>query len=223
MEKTLKFLKKLKKNNNREWFQDNKKEYLDSQQEMVDFADEVLGQMNDIDVIETVSGKKSLYRIYRDIRFSPNKLPYKTNRSGSLRRAGADRRGGFYFSIEPGNTMIGGGFYQPNKEDLELIRRHLEMDASDLRAVFEDKKFASYYGELMGEQLKTVPRGFDKEDPNIDLLRFKSFYVMHTFTDKEVCSKDFVKKVVEGYALLLPFFEVMTDYLTTNLDGESLI
>jgi len=223
MEITLNFLKKLKKNNNRDWFQENKNEYQQSNEEMIVFAEQLLERMDSFDKIETVSGKKSLFRIYRDVRFSKNKEPYKTNRSGSYRRAGDDRRGGYYFSIEPGNTMIGGGFYQPNKEDLERIRRHIEMDPSPLRKVLKEKGFKDFYGELLGEQLKSVPRGFDKEDPNIDLLRYKSFYTIHQFTDNEVLADDFVEQVATGYEKILPYFEVMTDFLTTNLDGESLI
>ncbi|MBD98636.1 MAG: TIGR02453 family protein [Verrucomicrobia bacterium] len=223
MEKTLNFLKKLKKNNNRDWFQENKSEYIQSNEEMIAFADQLLERMDSFDKIETVSGKKSLYRIYRDVRFSPNKQPYKTNRSGSFRRKGADRRGGYYFSIEPGNTMVGGGFYQPNKEDLELIRRHIEMDADPLHAVLNEKNFKRFYGPLQGEQLKTVPRGFNKEDPNIELLRYKNFYTMHQFSDKDVLADDFVDQVASAYKQLLSYFQVMTDFLTTNLDGESLI
>lgn len=223
MKKTIEFLSQLKKNNNREWFQENKKQYQDSHQEAVQFADQLIEKMNAFDKIETPSGKRSLFRIYRDIRFSKDKTPYKVSRSGSLRRHGADRRGGFYFSIEPGNTMIGGGFYQPNKEDLELIRKHIEMDANPLKKVLESKGFKDYYGELRGEQLKTAPKGFDKDDPNIDLLRYKGMYVMHTFSDKEVLSGDFIDQVVKGYKKLLPFFGVMTEFLTTNLNGESLL
>jgi uncharacterized protein (TIGR02453 family) len=220
---TFDFLKDLKKNNDREWFQENKKRYDASHKEMYTFADALIEKLNEKDLIDTPSGKKSLFRIYRDVRFSKNKDPYKTNRSGSFRRAGADRRGGFYYSIEPGNTMIGGGFYAPNKEDLQLIRDQISMDSSPLRKVLNDKKFKVYFGELLGDQLKTVPRGFDKEDPNIDLLRYKSFYVFHSYTDKEVLKPDFLNKAAEGMLNILPFFNVMTDYLTTDLNGESTI
>lgn len=220
---SLDYLKDLKKNNNREWFQENKKRYEESNREMIAFADALLEKMNQFDKIETISGKKSLFRIYRDVRFSKNKEPYKTNRSGSFRRAGEDRRGGYYFSIEPGNSMIGGGFYAPSKEDLQHIRNQIDLDASPLRNALNQKNFKSYYGSLLGEQLKTAPRGFDADHPAIDLLRFKNFYVMHQFSDKEVLANDFVDKVAEGLKRLDPFFSAMTDYLTTNLNGESII
>lgn len=119
--------------------------------------------------------------------------------------------------------MIGGGFYQPNSDDLLHIRKQIELDATPLRKVIQSKKFKDYFGELLGEQVKTAPRGFEKNDPNIDLLRHKSFYIMHPFTDKEVLSADFSQKVAEGYKNVLPFFDAMTSYLTTNLNGESLL
>lgn len=222
-EHTFQFLKELKENNNREWFTENKPRYEKSHKEVYTFADELIKKMNKFDQIETPSGKKSLFRIYRDVRFSKNKDPYKVNRTGSFARSGADKRGGYYFCIEPGNSMIGGGFYQPNADDLNLIRKQIELDASPLREAVGSKKFKAYYGNLLGEQLKTAPRGFEKDDPNIDLLRHKGFYVMHKFSDEEVLSNDFEDKVIEGYKIIQPFFKAMTNYLTTDLNGESLI
>ena len=220
---TFNFLKELKINNNREWFQENRNKYEASHQEMAALGDELLKRLNQFDEIETISGKKSLFRIYRDVRFSKNKAPYKTNRSGSFKRAGENRRGGYYFSIEPGNSMIGGGFYAPNAADLKLIREQIEMDAEPLKQALANKKFKNYFGELLGEKLKTVPRGFNADDPNIDLLRFKNFYVMKKFSDQEVMSADFPDQIIKGYQIIQPFFEAMTLYLTTDLNGESLI
>ena len=220
---TLDFLKDLKANNNRDWFTENKPRYEKSHKEMYTFAESIIERLNQFDTISTPSGKKSLYRIYRDVRFSKNKDPYKTNRSGSFSREGADRRGGYYFSISPGETIIGGGFYQPNADDLNLIRKQIEMDASPLRAVLNSKNFRQTFGDLLGEQLKTAPRGFEKDDPNIDLLRYKSFYVFKSFSDKEVLADNFESRVIEVYKAIQPFFKVMTDYLTTDLNGEPLI
>ncbi len=226
MKKTMAFLNKLKVNNNRDWFQENKEEYLESHEEMAEFGEKLLNGLNglnEFDEIKTPSGKKSLFRIYRDVRFSKNKEPYKSNRSGSFARQGDNRRGGYYYSIQPGNSMIGGGFYGPSTEDLNHIRKQIELDSEPLRSAFKNKKLKSYYSDLLGEQLKTAPRGFEKDDPNIDLLRYKSFYVMHTFSDDEVLADDFHNKVIEGYKALTPFFDSMTNYLTTDLNGESTI
>lgn len=220
---TFQFLEELQQNNSREWFTEHKPRYEKSHKEMYTFAESIIEKLNKFDSIATPSGKKSLFRIYRDVRFSKNKDPYKTNRSGSFGREGSKRRGGYYFSISPGETMIGGGFYQPNTDDLNLIRKQIEMDASPLRKVMKSKTFKTTFNNLLGEQLKTAPRGFEKDDPNIDLLRYKSFYVFKSFSDEEVLAENFEDKVIQVYKDIQPFFQVMTDYLTTDLNGESTI
>lgn len=220
---TFDFLKKLKKNNDRDWFNENKKVYQASHEEMIALADKLFQRISEFDELEEISPKKALFRIYRDVRFSKNKDPYKTNRSGYFRRKGAERRGSYYFSIEPGNTFIGGGFYQPESADLNHIRQQIDLDATPLRKALADKQFKSYYGEMLGEQLKTAPRDYDKDHPEIDLLRYKGFYFMHAFADAEVMSDDFEKKATEGFKLLMPFQNVMTEYLTTDLNGSPIV
>jgi len=217
---TFDFLKQIGKNNSREWFQENKSTYEKSHEEVIAFADKLIDLVNSFDVLDTQSGKKALYRIYRDTRFSKDKTPYKTMWGGYLRRSGAMRRGGFHFDIEPnGKSFIGGGFWSPNKEDLLLVRQQIEADASPLRNVIESSDFKSFFHELKGAQLKTAPKGFDKEHEEIDLLRYKQFLVKHDFTDKEVLSSEYVHLVAEGFKNMLPFFDVMTEYLTTDLNG----
>ena len=220
---TFDFLKDLKKNNEREWFQANKKRYQSSQLELEALAEDLMTRVQKFDVLEEKAAKKTLFRIYRDVRFSKNKEPYKTNRSGYFARQGAERRGAFCFSVEPGNTMIGGGFYQPESSDLNHLRQQIDLDATPLKKAVNAKKFKDYFGEMMGEKLKTQPRGFEKDHPELELLRHKSFYFMKTFSDKEVLSSDFEKVAANGFKLLLPFFGAMTEYLTTDLNGASLI
>ena len=216
------FLKQLKKNNNRDWFNAHKDQYLISHQNAIGFAEGLLELLGKQDNIETVSGKKSLYRIYRDIRFSKNKTPYKTHWGGFFSRATQQLRGGYYFHIEPGNSFIGGGFWQPNSEDLKRIRMSIAADDSELRAVLSDKKFKGTFGELMGDQVKTAPQGYKKDHPSIDLLRFKQFLVMKKFTDKEVLDKGFTNEVVKTFIAMRPFFDYMSEVLTTDANGEPL-
>ncbi|RZM27697.1 MAG: DUF2461 domain-containing protein, partial [Pedobacter sp.] len=154
---SLEFLKTLKANNNREWFAIHKDRYLAELELIEGFADELLNGLNTHDVIETLSGKKSLYRIYRDTRFSKDKIPYKTHWSGSFKRATKYRRGGYYFHVEPGNTFVAGGFWGPNPDDLKLIRESIAFDAEPLRAILKSPEFISSFGELRGDQLKTTP------------------------------------------------------------------
>lgn len=220
---TFDFLKELKKNNNRDWFQENKKRYQASHAEMEALAEDLMRRVNEFDQLEEVQAKKTLFRIYRDVRFSKNKEPYKTNRSGYFLRKGKERRGSYYFSIEPGNSFIGGGFYQPEAADLNHIRQQIDLQAEALKDVINDKKFKKHYGDMLGEKLKTQPRGFDKDHPEIELLRHKGFYFMKALSDKEVMSDDFPKKVAESFQILLPFNEVMTDFLTTDLNGAPIV
>ena len=217
------FLEKLKANNNRDWFQANKSEYQENHQEMIAFADDLLSKLNEHDIIETVSGKKSLFRIYRDVRFSKDKSPYKTHWSGGFKRATQFRRGGYYFHIQPGgNSMVGGGFWNPNKEDLLRIRKEIATDASELRAILRDQNFVNTFGELEGNQLKRAPKGFDPEHEAIDLLRYKQFIFSRNFTDAEVLEPNFSETLDQCFQAMRPFFDYMSDVLTTDANGESL-
>ena len=216
------FLNTLQKNNNREWFAEHKDEFLKEQALLEAFADDVLKQLNTQDVIETVSGKKSMYRIYRDTRFSKDKTPYKTHWSGSFKRAGKSRRGGYYFHIEPGNSFVAGGFWGPNAEDLKLIRDNLAFDASALREIIQSQSFVSNFGNLKGDQLKTTPKGFDAGHPDIDLLRYKQFILIKKYTDEQVLAQGFPELVVQTFFQMRPFLDYMTEIMTTDANGMDL-
>ena len=213
------FLKDLKSNNTREWFNEHKSVFQDHQKEVKAFYQEVESQLGQTDLIE----KHKVFRIYRDVRFSKDKTPYKSRFAGYFMRATKELRGGYYLNVEPGNSIVGGGFYGPESDDLKRIRKEFEQDDSEMRAILNNKKFKATFGELQGAELKSAPRGFDPEHPAIDLIRKKQFYVIRKFTDKEVQSPDFGKQVIETYQTIRPFFDYMSAVLTTNLDGESLL
>lgn len=212
------FLNKLKNNNNRDWFTEHKDEFIKEQSYIEKFADALLLELNTHDVIETPTGKKSLHRIYRDVRFSKEKTPYKTNWSGSFRRAGK-RRGGCYFHIEKGNCFIAGGFWAPNPIDLKRIREDFAFDDTPMRKILKSKSFVSTFGEMQGEQLKTTPKGFDAENSAIDLLRYKQFLLIRNFTDKEVLDKNFLKEANQTFKNMRPFFDYMSEVLATDVNG----
>lgn len=216
------FLRLLKNNNERNWFNDHKMAYQKELGYIESFAQQLLDLMNTHDVIETASGKKSLYRIYRDTRFSNDKTPYKTHWSGSFKRAGKQRRGGYYFHIEPGNSFVAGGFFGPSPQDLKLIREQISFDAAPLREILSVESFASFFGALKGEQLKTAPKGFDADHQDIDLLRYKQFLLIHKFTDEEVLSTDFLGYCNQGFKNMRPFFDYMSEILTTDANGMDL-
>ena len=221
-EATIVFLKNLKENNNKDWFDTNKSEYQKQLESMVSFADGLLEKLSIHDVIETASGKKSLHRIYRDTRFSKEKIPYKNNWSGGFSRATKERRGGYYFHIEPGNTFVAGGFFGPNAEDLKRVRDEISRDSSELRAILKSKEFKNTFGSLQGEQLKTTPKGFNADDKAIDLLRFKQFILVKKFTDKEVLAPKFTDEVNLAFKNMRPFFDYMSEVLTTDGNGNPL-
>ncbi|SDP97932.1 TIGR02453 family protein [Mucilaginibacter sp. OK268] len=213
------FLNALKQNNNREWFNLHKAQFEKEQGHLQIFAEALLQKMNMHDLIETVSGKKSLYRIYRDTRFSSDKTPYKIHWPGSFKRATKYRRGGYYFHIEPGNSFIGGGFWGPNPQDLKLIREDIAFDATPLRNILNDPTFISVFETLKGEQLKTTPKGFDAGHEAIDLLRYKQFLLMKRFTDAEVLDPLFVDQVNSTFKNMRPFLDYMSEVLSTDVNG----
>lgn len=220
---SLDFVKKLSENNQREWFNAHKDLYLKAQENIIGFADALLAEMHNHDHIETVSGKKSLHRIYRDVRFSKEKLPYNTYWGGGFSRATKQLRGGYYFHIESGNSFVAGGFWGPNADDLKRIRQDIDVNYEELQALLADKTFVKTFGKLLGEQVSSSPRGYDKGHPGIELLRYKQYLVKHHFTDDEVLSPDFVQKANEVYKKMRPFFDYMSDVLTTDANGEPIV
>ncbi|MFT4681221.1 MAG: hypothetical protein ACI9FU_001839 [Granulosicoccus sp.] len=215
-----KFLKDLEQHNTRDWFAENKPKYLAANEYFKVLAEEINEGMQKQDNLE----KMKLYRIYRDVRFSKNKAPYKNSFSGGFARATKALRGGYYFHLQPGgNSMVGGGFWGPNAEDLLRIRQEIALDAAPLRKIINSASFKKHFGELQGQQLKTAPRDFPKDHPDIDLLRYKSFTVHKTFTDKEVQSPGFAKEVLKYFQATRPFFDYMSEVLTTDANGVSTI
>ena len=217
---SLEYLKKLKKNNNRDWFNETKptfKKAQDNAKELYAAIRENLEKHDEID-------KFKLFRIYRDVRFSKDKTPYQPHFAGSFSRLGKELRGGYYLRIRPGESFLAGGFWEPNKEDILRIRREIEQDASEIRDILKDKNYIKYFGGTFeGEELKTAPRGFDKAHPDVDLLRKKGFIAVRNFTDKEVLASNFLDEIDNSYKALRPFFNLFSDILTTNLNGESII
>jgi uncharacterized protein (TIGR02453 family) len=219
----IEFLKLVKKNNNRDWFNANKDRYLKEHESIIAFADALLFEMNKHDNIETPTGKKSLHRIYRDTRFSKEKTPYKTNWSGSFSRATKKLRGGYYFHIEPGNSFVAGGFWGPNADDIKRIRQEIDHDSKPFRKILNSKSFKETFGTLQGERLTSAPQGFSKDHKDIDLLRYKQFLLVKKFSDKEVLSENFAKQASDTFKKMRPFFDLMSEVLTTDANGISIV
>lgn len=211
-------LSELKENNNREWFAENKSSFQEEDKALRLFFNEITKGLNAFDKIE----KTKIFRIYRDVRFSKNKLPYKTNRSVNWIRAGAQRRGSYYLQLEPGNSFVGCGFFKPEASDLLRIRKEFEMDDSEIRNILKEPKLKKAFGGFdTSAQVKTAPKGFDKSHKAIDLIKNKNYFVAKKFTDKEVLAPDFNQTILTHFQIVQPFFNYMSEVLTTNLNGES--
>ena len=216
---SLEFLKDLSKNNNREWFNQHKYRYTEAHHNIIDFIDALIVEMNKHDQIETKSGKDSIFRIYKDVRFSKDKTPYNIHWSASLSRATKKLRGGYYFRIEPGNSMMGGGFFGPVPDDMKRIRQDIDTNYTDWNKVLANPALTKTFEKMTGEQVASAPRGYAKDHPAIDLLRYKQFLFTRQFTDDEVLDKDFLYQLNDSFKSLRPFFDYMSDVLTTDANG----
>ena len=218
MKKTFEFLKHLEKNNNREWFAQHKSEYDSVVKENKVFFNQIYTELQEYDSLKGIH----IFRIYRDVRFSKDPTPYKTNFGVGYSRSKPLLRGGYYIHLEPNNSFVGGGFWGPEAKDLLRIRKEVELNTTEIEKITSDETFIQYFGEIKGDAVKTAPRGFDKNHPAIDLIRKKQFVVMRKFTDKEVLSDSFQKEAVLTLLAMRPFFDYMSEVLTTDLNGEPL-
>jgi uncharacterized protein (TIGR02453 family) len=217
------FLKKLEKNNNRDWFNAHKDAYLKAHANIISFADVLLQEMNEHDTLETASGRASLFRIYRDVRFSKDKSPYHTWWSGGFKRATQKRRGSYYFHIQPGHSFVISGFWGPEPHDMKRIREDIDLNHEEWKKLLSSKAIKNNFGKLRGEQLLTAPKGYPKDHPAIDLLHYKQFLLRKDFTDKEVLSAGFAHKISETFRKMRPFLDHMSEVLTTDANGVSLV
>lgn len=215
---TIKLLEDIRENNNKPWFVSQRERYLEAQQNVKDFLAHTSEKMGDIDRIE----KNKLFRIYRDVRFSKDKTPLNSHWSMSWMREKPYLRGGYYLRLNPEGGFIACGFWSPNSSDLALIRGSIDTDPKAFRKAIAHKSIKNTFGELEGDQVKTSPKGYSKDHPDIDLIRFKQFIFSKTFTRKEIHKEDFAKEVIKTYKSIRPFFDYMSDVLGHNLNGEPL-
>ncbi len=213
------FLKKLKTNNDRDWFNDNKSNFKLIEKEIKLFGEELKNRINEHDEIDLFK----LFRIYRDIRFSKDKTPFKTHFGLTWHRTKPMNRGGYYFHIEPNNSFLACGFWNPNPKDLYRIRREIFFDSSELKKIILKNEFLHVWGKLKGNELKTAPRNFEKSHPDISLIRKKQYIFSIKFSDQEVLNDTFIEKLNLAIKTVRPFVDYMSEILTTNENGESII
>ena len=207
---TVKFLKDLKKNNNKPWFEKNKQVYLDAKEDIELFVEQVIEGLGKIDAdVKPLHPKDCTYRIYRDVRFSKDKTPYKTNMGAYLNKGGKKSpTAGYYMHIEPGRNMAGGGLWMPQAPELNKVRQEIDYNFAEWSKIVGDRTFKKVFpdGLETEEILSRPPKGYDDENPAIEFLKLKSFIVTRTFTDAEVQAKSFLKE-------LLKTFETMGDFV----------
>ncbi|AWV98002.1 DUF2461 domain-containing protein [Arcticibacterium luteifluviistationis] len=206
---TFQFLKELKANNNKDWFTENKPRYVEAKENFEAFIDELIKGISRFDPsIAHHTGKGCVFRIYRDVRFSKDKSPYKTHMgahiTAALKKSDIHSRSGYYIHIGAGECMLAGGAYMPQGDWIKAIRQEIDYNGDDLVKIIENPKFKETFGELMGESLKRPPKGFDAEHKHIDLLKRKSFLVQHDMKDNEVTKSDFLQKAVVVFETLKP-------------------
>ncbi|MDR6762628.1 uncharacterized protein (TIGR02453 family) [Flavobacterium sp. 2755] len=218
---SLQFLDDLKKNNNRDWFQDNKKRYEIFKKDYHQLVSDFLDVMKPLDPsLELLEVKNCTFRINRDIRFSKDKSPYKAH-LGVWLSSGAKglNRSGYYVHIEKGASFIAGGFYSPEAEDLKKVRKEIAFFYDDLEAIVADKNFKKEFGSLDVDEnnsLKNPPRGYEKDHPAIEFLKLKSFTASQKYDISEVTQKDFVSKMSKKLIALKPLNEFINRALDTD-------
>jgi len=204
---TFAFHSKLAENNNREWFNDNKDEFTLLKKEFEQFIQKVIAGTSEIDPnIGILEAKDCVFRIYRDVRFSKNKAPYKNHFGAYISNKGRKSKyAGYYIHIQPGQSFIAAGAYSPEPAILKEIRYEILDNADNFRKIIEDKTFKKYFGNIEGEKLRLVPKGFPKDSNETELIKFKSFEVIHYLDDKSLESTDILKHILKVFTAAQPY------------------
>ena len=207
---TITFLKALKKNNNKPWFDKNREKYNAAKYNLEEFVALLLQKMVSFDEdMKELTAKNCTFRINRDVRFSKNKTPYKINLSASFNRGGKKSiYGGYYFHLQPGgNTFVGGGLWMPEPENLKKLRQEIDYCFPEFKKIIGAASFKKHYGELERDEkqmLVNVPKGYDKENPAAEYLRMKSFIATKNLSDEEILSPKLADEVIQSFKALMP-------------------
>ncbi len=213
MKNVFKFLEELKVNNNKEWFEENRDRYLETKKTFLEFTELLINEVNRFDKsIGFPDPKKCMFRIFRDVRFSKDKTPYKSHYGSYIALEGRkSTTPGYYFHFEPNNTFIGGGIFAPPKEILKSIRTEIFNNPDEFIDLLNKPSFKSVYPELWeGDMLKTCPRDFPKDFEHVNLLRYKSYTVLKTMTDKEASDAKLFDNIVESFEACYDFNKYLT-------------
>ncbi len=217
---TIKFLKDLKKNNNKEWFDANRKVYESAKQDFENLVQTVIGiYCKKDDELASLKAKDCMFRINRDIRFSKDKSPYKTNFGASINKGGRKSiLAGYYFHCEPSESFVGGGLWMPMPDDLKKVRQEIDYCFDEFTKIINNKKFKVVYGELhKGEDisLSRPPKGYEDSNPAIEFIKLKSFIAMQKLNEADLTDSSLAKKIATAFDALQP----MVKFINRALEG----
>lgn len=214
---TLTFLTSLAKNNNKPWFDKHREEYDAARADFEGFVAQLLENLSKDDAaFKEIKAKDCIFRIYRDVRFSKDKTPYKSNFAAAFSRNGKNFQGaGYYVHLQPGGkTMAGGGMWMPEGPMLKAVRQEIDYNFADFKKVISNASFKKYFKGIEGEELKTLPQGYAADNPAIDYLKKKSYIVSHVFADKDLTAKTFASKCSNVFSAMKP----LVDFLNKSID-----
>jgi len=211
------FLIKLSENNNREWFKENKKQFDKLNKEFHTFIEDLLLDLTKIDKrLENITAKECVFRIYKDVRFSKDKTPYKTHFGAYMSSNGRKSQfAGYYLHFQPGDSFAGGGIHSPDKEVLNAVRTEIYNTPKEFLKIIQSDHFRKYFGEMKGEALKKGPRDFPKDFEYIDIIKHKQYLAMRSLSDEELLSPNFKEHLLEIFSAQKSF----NDYLNKAIDN----
>ena len=218
---TLAFMRELVQNNNRDWFQANRPRYDAAKAELCGIVERVLTGLSPYEPLANTAVNDCIFRINRDIRFSKDKTPYKSNLAFAIGPGGRHSgRIDYYVHIQPDNqSFLGAGMWQPTPANLAKFRQEVDYNAQELKSIIEADEFKTYFPEASGEVMKTTPKGYPADHPEINLLRRKELFFMHRYTDKEVLKPNFADEIVRGCRIMKPYCDLL-NYLFYDEQAE---
>lgn len=215
MENVFAFLKGLNANNNKEWFDKHKDQYLEAKEDFEQLIAKVIDRVSKFDkqIDADMAPKSCMFRIYRDVRFSKDKTPYKTHFSADMNPGGRKSMlPGYYFQVKPGNSFLAGGVWMPEADKLAAIRQEIDYNGKELEKILRSAAYKKFFDGLdESDKLKTLPKGYEKDHKHIEYLKLKSFLAYHEFSDKIVKAKDLDKYLAEGFKAMYPLVHFLRE------------
>lgn len=216
--KSFEFLQELKTNNNKEWFAQNKLRYEEALSDFKNLVQKLITELSRIDSrIIGVEAKDCIFRIYRDVRFSKDKTPYKPNFGAYISNGGRKSTfGGYYIHFEHENSFLAGGVYMPEKNVLKAVRDEIYYNVDNFKSIVLDSKFVKYFGELMGEKLVKIPQGYPKDFPEAEFLKYKNYAFLHQVENDFFFTENALQKTLDIFKILKPFNDFVNQAIEEN-------